>query len=90
MEVDGSRAAGGSSQAGPGGQQSRDQGELWEEDVQLHSLLTRMEVSPNFYPSLDATSGGEEGGFTTGQVELWGRLEERWFWAGGFWIRSFQ
>ena len=28
MEVDGSRAAGGSSQAGPGGQQSRDQGEL--------------------------------------------------------------
>ena len=40
-----------------------------------------MEVSPNFYPSLDATSGGEEGGFTTGQVELWGRLEERWFWA---------
>ena len=51
---------------------------------------TRMEVSPDYFFSLEATIEGEEGGVKPEQAELWGRLEERWFWAGGFWVRSFQ
>ena len=51
--------------------------------------LTRMEFSPNFYPLLDQTSGGEEGGFTTGQVEPGGGWRSDGF-GQNFWGLSFQ
>ena len=37
---------------------------------------TRMEVSPDYFFSLEATIEGEEGGVKPEQAELWRRLEE--------------